>query len=53
MGHPSLYVFKRMAGASLVPAPIKELGHDPELDNEIAREVLLLDLAAFLALKAE
>ena len=30
----------------LVPAPIEVLGHDPELDDEVARQVLRLDLAA-------
>ena len=30
----------------LKPAPIKLLGHHPELDDEIAGQVLRLDLAA-------
>jgi hypothetical protein len=53
MGHPSLYIFKPMAGAFLVPMPVEELGHDPELDDEIAREVLLVDLAALLPPESE
>ena len=31
-----------------IPAPVEVLGHSPELDDEVAGEVLRLDLAAFL-----
>ena len=31
----------------LVPTPVKVFGDDPELDDEVARQVLRLDLAAF------
>ena len=36
-----------LTGIGLVPAPIKVLGGDPELDDEIAREVLRLNLTTF------
>ena len=36
-----------------IPAPIEVLGHDPELDDEVAGEVLWLDLAALLPPKPE
>jgi hypothetical protein len=35
-----------LAGIGLVPAPIEVLGDEPELDDEIAREVLRLDFAS-------
>src|SRR5260221_2169035 len=53
MNHPSLNVPERVSGISLVPMPIKGLGHDPELDDEIAGEVLGLDFAALLPPEAE
>ena len=37
-----------LPGIGLVPAPIEVLGGQPELDDEIAGEVLRLDLAALL-----
>ena len=37
-----------LTGIGLVPAPVQVFGDDPELDDEIAREVFRLDLAAFL-----
>ena len=36
-----------LPGIGLVPAPVKLLGDHPELDDEVAGEVLRLDLAAF------
>ena len=36
-----------LTGIGLVPAPVKLLGGEPELDDEIAGEVLRLSLAAF------
>ena len=41
-----LNVRNHLAGVGLIPAPIKVLGHHPELDDEIAGQVLRLDLAA-------
>ncbi len=40
-------------GIRLGPAPVKVLGRQAELDQEIAGEVFRLDLAAFLPPKAE
>src|SRR5262245_60639676 len=37
----------------LVPAPIEVLGHDPELDDQIAGQILRLDLAALFPPKPE
>jgi len=37
----------------LIPAPIEVLRYDPELDDEVAGEVLGFDLAALLAPEAE
>ena len=42
-----------LAGVTLVPEPVETLGHDAELHNQIAREVLRLGLAAFLPPKAQ
>ena len=33
--------------------PVEGLGHDPELDDEVAREVLRLDFAPLLPPEAE
>jgi hypothetical protein len=40
---PSLYVLEGPAGVALEPAPIEVLGRDPELDDEVAGEVLGFD----------
>ena len=32
-----------------IPLPVERLGHDAELDDKVAGEILRLDLAAFLA----
>ena len=42
-----------MAGIGFVPAPVKVFGDQPELDDEIAGEVLRLDLAAFFPPQAK
>ena len=47
MLHPALDRGEGLAGVALVPDPIEGLGHDAELDNEVAGEVLRLDLTAF------
>jgi hypothetical protein len=44
-----LDVGERLTGISLVPASIEILSGQPELDDEIAREVFRLDLAPFFA----
>jgi hypothetical protein len=44
-----LDVGKDLTGIALVPASIQVLGCKPELNDEIAREVLRLDLAAFFS----
>jgi hypothetical protein len=38
-----------LAGIGLIPAPIQVFGRNVKLDNEIARKVLRLDLAAFFS----
>ena len=35
-----------LTGIGLVPGPIEPLGHDPELDEEVAGQILRLDFAA-------
>ena len=51
--HLPLHVRDHLAGIALVPVPIEVLGHGPELDDQVAREVLRLDLAALLAPEPE
>ena len=41
------------AGVALIPAPIEVLGHHPELDDQVVREVLRLSLAPLLPPEAE
>ena len=53
MPDPALDVFDCLAGIALVPVPIEGLGHEAELDDQVARQVLRLGLAAFLAPEAE
>ena len=48
-----LHVRNDLPGIGLVPAPVEVLGDGPKLDNEVAREVLRLDLTALLAPKAQ
>ena len=38
-----------LARVGLVPVPIKVLGHDPELDDKVAGQILWLDLSALFA----
>jgi hypothetical protein len=49
MTDPPLDIDNHLAGMGLIPAPIKLLGRQPELDDEIVRQVLRFDLAAFFA----
>ena len=53
MADPALDVGDDLSGIGLVPAPVQLLGRKPELDDEIARQVLGLDLAALLPPEAE
>ena len=45
---PPLDVRDGLPGIALVPAPVEVLGDEPELDDQIAGQVLRLDLAALL-----
>jgi hypothetical protein len=38
-----------LASIGLIPAPIQVFGCQPKLDNEVALQVLRLDLASFFA----
>ena len=40
--------FDGLPGLALVPVPVERFGHEAQLDDEVAGEVLWLDLAAFL-----
>jgi hypothetical protein len=42
-----------LSGIGLVPASVQVLGHKAKLDDEIAREVLWLDLTSFFLPKPE
>ncbi len=42
-----------LAGVALVPVPIERFGHDPELHDQVAREVLWFGFAALFAPEAE
>ena len=42
----ALNVCNDLACVGLIPASVKVLGYDPELDDEVAGEILRLDLAA-------
>ena len=53
MPDPPLDVFDGLPGIALVPVPIEVLGDQAELDDEVAGEVLRLDLAALLPPEAE
>src|SRR5262249_60706672 len=48
-----LYAFDGLPGIALVPVSVEGFGDAAELDDEIARLVLRLDLAAFLPPEAE
>jgi hypothetical protein len=49
MPNPALDVRNWPSSVALVPEPIEWLGGDSELYDEIAREVLRLDLATLFA----
>jgi len=42
-----------LPGIALEPDPVERLGHEPELDQKAAREVLRLNLAPLLAPQAK
>src|SRR6516165_4748619 len=48
MAHLLLHGSKHLPGIGLIPAPIQLLSGQAELDDEVAGEVLWLDLAALL-----
>ena len=49
MPNSPLNVGNHLARIGLIPASVKVLGHHPELDDEIAGQILRLDLAALFA----
>ena len=49
MMNPPLDVGQDLPGIGLVPASIKVFCREPKLDDEVARQVLRLGLAALLA----
>ena len=53
MLHPALDVGEDLAGIAFVPAPVQGFGDDAKLDDEVAGEVLGLDLAPFFPPQAE
>jgi hypothetical protein len=53
MPHSLLNVGDHLPGTGLVPTAIEALGRNPELDNEITRKVLRLDLAPLLPPKPD
>ena len=46
MKHLPLHLGDDLAGIAFVPVPVEMLGHGAELDDQVVREVLGLDLAA-------
>ena len=48
MEHLPLHLGDDLAGIALVPVPVEVLGHGAELDDQVAGQVLGLDLAALL-----
>ena len=50
---PMLDAFDGLPGVALVPVPVEVLGHEAELDDEVAGQVLRLGLAALLPPEAE
>ncbi len=49
MPHAPLDIRDHLTGVRFVPASVEVLRHDPELDDEIAGQVLRLDLTALFA----
>jgi len=48
MADSALHIINDLAGIALIPAPVQVLSRKPELDDEIAGQILRLDLAALL-----
>jgi len=53
MAHLLLHVSKHLPGIGLIPAPIQLLSGQAKLDDEVAGEVLWLDLAALFSPEPE
>src|SRR5262249_50921141 len=53
MAHPALDIFDHLPGRPLVPLSVQVFSREPQLDDEIAGEVLRLGLAPFFAPEAE
>src|SRR5262249_13724445 len=53
IANSALDILEGLTGITLEPVPIQGLGHDPDLNNKVPREVGWLDLAALLAPEAE
>ena len=53
MPDPALNVPDRPSGVALVPGAVELLGGRPELDDEVAGQVLRLDIAPFLPPQAD
>ena len=51
--NPPLHVCDRAARVAFVPAPVQFLGHDAELDDKIAGQLLRFDLAALFLLQPD
>ena len=53
MPQPMLDAFDGLPGIALVPMPVEGFSHGPELDDEVAGQVLRLGLAPFLTPQPE
>ena len=53
MPQPMLDAFDCLPGIAFVPMAVEGLGHKAELDDEVAGQVLRLDLAPFLPPQAD
>ena len=53
MLHPTLDPGEDLAGVAFEPVAVEGLGHDAELDDEVARQVLGFDLAPLFAPEAD
>jgi hypothetical protein len=53
MSEPVLNAFNGLPGVALVPIPVEGFGHDPELDDEVAGEVLRFDFSPLYLPEAE
>jgi hypothetical protein len=53
MPEPVLNAFNGLPGVALVPIPVEGFGHETELDDEVAGEVLRLELAPLFLPEAE